>query len=89
MASSGLRHDRLQPLGLARHAAWLIAGFLAVPPAAPAKAPAANPAALENITQIIRTLTKDPIVRSGTVGFYLAPLDQCRWPASSSACRPG
>ena len=80
MASSGLRHDRLQPLGLARHAAWLIAGFLAVPPAAPAKAPAANPAALENITQIIRTLTKDPIVRTGTVGFYLAPLDQADSP---------
>jgi len=31
--------------------------------------PAGHPQALEAITETVRTLTEDPIVRSGTVGF--------------------
>lgn len=44
------------------------------PPAAKATAP--DPAALEAVVSTVKTLSEDPIVRTGMVGFYLAPLDR-------------
>lgn len=41
-----------------------------------AEAPPARPEALETISLTIKTLAGDPVVSTGTVGFYLAPLAQ-------------
>lgn len=53
---------------------------LAQPAAEPATAPTAprtapDPSALEAVVSTIRTLSEDPIVRTGMVGFYLASVE--------------
>jgi len=63
-------------LSIFRCSALLLAAASAQPVLAREKKPAANPDALAAVTTIIKQLSNHPIVRSGTVGFYLAPLDR-------------